>query len=62
METRNVFFHEVKIGDVITYNLIYPKKIKVESKTYIPGQCNLTINEMGFASYGSAKIITDERK
>lgn len=58
METVNVFFHEVKVGDTITYNAIYPKTIEVKSKHHISGQCNLTINGIGFATYGSAKIIT----
>lgn len=58
MKTRNVFFHEVNIGDKITYNLIYPKTIKVETKHHVSGQSNLKINGIGFATYGSAKIIT----
>lgn len=57
MRTENIFMHEANIGDTITYNAIYPKTIEVKSKTYLNGQCNLTINGIGFATYGSAKRI-----
>lgn len=57
METKNIFFHEAQIGDTITYNAIYPKTIKVESKQYADGQSDLIINGVGFATYGSAKLI-----
>lgn len=57
MKTKNIFFHECNIGDEITYNAIYPNTIKVLDKKHLSGQCKLTINGIGFAAYGSAKII-----
>lgn len=59
MKTKDIFFHEVNVGDTVTHNLIYPKSFKVESKEHVPGQCRLKINGNGYAAYGSAKIILD---
>lgn len=33
IKTKNLFAHEVNIGDVITYNKIYPNTITIENKT-----------------------------
>lgn len=55
---KNIFCHEIKPGQTITFNEIYPKTVYVKTTENI-SNTGISINggEYNFANHSSAKVV-----